>query len=58
MTKVEEKFDEVHVDLWRSHYSASLLDKTYAVILLNAKIRKVWVIYLRFKDKFVDAFQV
>lgn len=58
MTKVEGKFDEVHVDLWRPQHPASLSGKTYAAILLNAKTRKTWVIYLWSKDKFVNAFQV
>ena len=58
MTKVEGKLDEVHVDLWGPHHPASLSGKTYAAILLDAKTRKTWVIYLRSKDEFVDAFQV
>lgn len=58
MTKVEGKLDEVHVDLWGPHHPASLSGKTYAAILLDAKTRKTWVIYLRSKDEFIDAFQV
>lgn len=58
MTKVDGKLDEVHVDLWGPHHPASLSGKSYAAILLDAKTRKTWVIYLRSKDEFVDAFQI
>ena len=57
MTKVNEKLEEVHADLWGLHYPPSLSGKTYAAILLDAKTRKSWVVYLRSKDEFVDAFQ-
>ncbi len=56
MTEVNEKLDEVHVDLWGPHYPPSLSGKTYAAILLDAKTRKSWVKYLRSKDEFVDVF--
>ena len=57
MTEVNEKLEEVHVNLWGSHYPPSLSGKTYAAILLDAKTRKSWVVYLRSKDEFVDTFQ-
>lgn len=57
MTKVNEKLEEVHVDLWGPHYPPSLSGKTYAAILLDGKTRKSLVMYLRSKDEFVDAFQ-
>lgn len=56
LSKASEKLNEVHVDLWGPHYPLSLLGKTYTAILLDAKTRKSWVLYLRSKDKFVDVF--
>ena len=58
MTKVNEKLDEVYIDLWEPHYPTSIGSENYVVILLDAKIQITWVIYLWSKDKFVDAFQV
>lgn len=57
MTKVKEKLEEIHVDLWGPHNPPLLSSKTYAAILLDAKTRKTWVKYLRSKDEFVDVFQ-
>ena len=37
MTKVNDKLDKVYIDLWGPQYPASIGDKTYATILLNAK---------------------
>lgn len=56
--KVEEKLDEMHVNLWGLHHPTSLSGKTYAPIILDTKSRKTWVIYLRSKDEFVDVFQI
>lgn len=56
MTEVSEKFEEVHVDLWRPHNPPLLSGKTYAAGLLDAKTRKTWVHYLRSKCEFVDVF--
>lgn len=58
MTKADKKLDEVHVDLWGPHHPALLSGKSYAAILLDAKTRKTWVLYLCSKDEFVDAFQI
>lgn len=58
ITEVDEKLEKIHVDLWGPHDPVSLSGKKYAGILLDAKTRKTWVIYLRSKDEFVDAFQV
>lgn len=49
MTEVKEKLEEVHVDLWGPHNHPSISGKAYAAILLDAKTRKTWVIYLRSK---------
>lgn len=57
MTEAKENLEEVHVDLWGPHYPPSLSGNLYAAILMDAKTRKSWVLYLRSKDEFVDAFQ-
>lgn len=41
ITKVNEKLEEVHVDLWSPHILPSLSTKTYVSILLYAKIYKL-----------------
>lgn len=41
MSEVNGKFNEIHIDLWRSYYLPSLLEKTYATILLDAKMQKL-----------------
>ena len=46
MTKVDDKLDEIYIDLWGPYYPALISGKTYATILLNAKTQKTWVIYL------------
>lgn len=56
MSKAKEKLNDMHVDLWGSHYPLSLSSKTYVAILLDANIQKSWVTYLQLKDKFVDVF--
>lgn len=56
MSKVNEKFDKVFIDLWRPHYLLSLSRTTYTAILLDAKTQKLWVLYLQSKDEFIDAF--
>lgn len=58
MTEVEEKLEEIHVNLWGSHHPALLSEKKYVAILLNAKTRKTWIHYLQSKDEFVNIFQV
>lgn len=57
MTEVNEKLEEVHIDLWGPHYPQSLLGNTYMGILIDVKTKKSWVLYLRSKNKFVNAFQ-
>ncbi len=56
MTPIEEKLEEVHVDLWRPHNLPSLSGSTYAAIFVCEKTRKMWILYLRLKDEFVNAF--
>ncbi len=57
MTPAEEKLEEVHVNLWGPHDPPSLSGSVYTAILIYEKTRKSWVLYLRSKDEFVDAFQ-
>lgn len=56
MTKVDKKLNKIYINLWSLYYPTSLSEKMYIVISLNTKIRKIWVFYLYFKDKFVNIF--
>lgn len=58
MTLTRERLEEVHADLWGPHYPASWSGNTYATILICKHSQKTWVLYLRIKDKFVDAFKI
>ncbi len=58
MTPTKEKLEEVHADLWGPHHSASRSGNTYAAILMCKHSRKTWILYLRTKDEFVDAFKI
>lgn len=48
----------MHVELWGLHDPITLLGNTSASILVYKKRAKTWVLYLCFKDDFVDAFQI
>lgn len=54
MSEVNEKFDKMHINLWGPHYLLCLSEKIYAIILSDAKILKLWVLYLQFLNKFID----
>lgn len=58
MTPIRERLEEVHADLWGPHYPASRSGNTYAANLMCEHSRKTWVLYLRTKDEFVDAFKI
>lgn len=58
MSKVEEKLNKVHINLWRPHYLALLAGKSYNAILLDAKTQRIRVIYLYLKNKFVHACEI
>lgn len=55
--EVNEKLEEVYINLWGPHYLLSLSRNTYMEILMDAKTRKLWILYLRSNDKFVNVFQ-
>ncbi len=58
MTPTKEKLEEVHADLLRPHHLASRSGNIYAAILMCEHSRKTWILYLRTKDEFVDAFKI
>lgn len=58
MTPAEDKLKEVHVNLWGPHNPPSLSGSTYTSIFVCEKSQKIWVLYPRSKDKFVDVFQI
>lgn len=58
MTATTNKLKEVYVDLWDLHDSLSQLKSIYAVILMCEYIRKIWTLYLRGKNDFINVFQV
>ncbi len=58
MTPIKEKLEEVHAELLGPHHPASRSGNTYAAILMCEQSRKTWIIYLRTKDEFVDAFKI
>lgn len=58
MTPTKERLEEVHADLWGPHYPASRPGNNYTAILMYEHSRKTWVLYLRTKDEFVDAFKI
>ena len=41
ITKVKKKLEEIYVDLWGPHNLLLLSEKTYAVILMDAKTYKI-----------------
>lgn len=57
MTPASEKLEEVHADLWGPHEPPSRSGNVYAAILMCERTRKTWILYLRSKDEFIDAFQ-
>lgn len=57
MTPTTNKLEEVHADLWGPHDPPSQFGSTYAAILICEHTRKTWILYLRGKDDFIDAFQ-
>lgn len=57
MTEMNKKPKKVHINLWGPHYLLSQSRNTYARILIDAKTKKSWILYLHSKDKFFDTFQ-
>ena len=58
MISTNKKLDKVYIDFLGPYDLASLSGSVYVPILICEKTTKTWVLYLYFKDKFVNAFQV
>ena len=52
------KLQEIHADLWGSHDSHLLLDKTYVILLYDKLIQKSLILLLKSKDKFFYTFKL
>lgn len=57
MTPTDKKLKEVYINLQGLYNLPSLLGSTYMAILIYKKMRKIWLLYLRSKDKFINMFQ-
>ena len=58
MTPTTRRLQEVHADLWGPYEPASISGKSYVALLLDKFTRKSWVLMLRSKDEFFDAFKL
>ena len=58
MTLTTRKLQEIHADLWGPHNRLLLSGKIYVGLLLDEFTCKSWVLLLRSKDKFFDAFKL
>lgn len=58
MTPTIRKLQEIHVDLWGPYDPPLLSGRTYVGLLLDEFTQKSWVLFLRSKDKFFDAFKL
>ena len=58
MIPTTRKLQKIHADLWGPHNLPSLSRKTYVGLLLDEFTQKSWVLLLRSKDKFFDAFKL
>lgn len=57
MTPTVQKLEEIHANLWGLHKPPSISGKSYVGLLLDEHIQKSWVLLLRGKDEFFDAFK-
>ena len=57
MTPTTRKLEAVHGDLWGPHDPASFAGSQYGALLLDEFTRKSWVLFIRSKDTFFDAFK-
>lgn len=58
MIPISNKQEEIYANLWGLHDSLSQSGNIYATILMYKHICKLWILYLRGKDDFIDVFQV
>lgn len=57
MTPISSKLEEIYVDLWGPHNPPSQSGSTYLTIFMCEHTQKIWTLYFRRKDDFVNAFQ-
>ena len=50
MISIDKKLEKVHVNFLEFHNLASLSKSVYAAILIYKKRKKIWVLYLRFRN--------
>ena len=58
ITSTNRRLQEIHTDLWRPHNLRSLSGKIYISLLLNEFTKKSWILLLRSKNEFFDAFKL
>ena len=58
MTPTTRRLQEVHANLWGPQEPASISGKSYVTLLFAEFTRKLWVLMLRSKDEFFDAFKL
>ena len=58
MTLTTKRVQKVHAVLWGPHKPVSSSKKNYVALLLDEFTRKSWILLLRSKDKFFDAFKL
>lgn len=57
MTLTIRKLQELHADLWGPHDPPSISRKSYVGLHFDEFTRKSWILLLRSKDEFFDAFK-
>ena len=57
MTATVRTLEEIYADLWGPHDPSSISGKSYVGLLLDEYKRMSWVLLLRSKDEFFDAFK-
>lgn len=58
MTRTTRRLQEVHADLWALHEPASISGKNYVALLLDEFTWKSWILLLKSRDEFFDAFKL
>lgn len=56
MTTITNKLEDVHTDFWGPYDPFSQSENIYTAILICKHICKIWTLYLKEKDDFVDTF--
>ena len=58
ITLTTRRLQEVHANLWGPHKPAFISGKSYVALLHHEFTRKSWILMLRSKDEFFDAFKL